>query len=344
MSIRSSRKSFGEPSEALSKSKSPRRKTLDSSSAMFDDAENDENTQNKRYVLRAPAINGHDPNSVLKGGGNSADLSEILNDIADETCFSIHEEENFPAFRSNKNNSQKSSTTMSSGIANRRETFDGILDLSTSTLDASMDSNNRSSLVLETGKPRRATCDPQDMESMFRELEDEDEREQNAAERGAATTEMDTAEHEDSAKANLSGISSHTGSTTRHSTASRQSLQLSMSSSHSTVHGTDFLGNYCFLFWYSFQTSPKSFAHFSFGCCCCCCCFPQKEQSMAPLPMIVSTTLTSLCPKARAELVFALLPRSAPPHLRRLPPLPPGELPPLRGFLVPPLLPPAPLR
>jgi len=137
----------------------------------FDEAENNINCANKRrYSLRSPGlkkssgISLFDESGNMSGSGNLLNLSDYVADRLDESCLSIHSEEGKTEASASKE--KKSS---------RRDTFEGIIDLDTSALDAS----NVSNFSFGATNDRRNTVDQNDMSAMLRDLEDSEDDNQS---------------------------------------------------------------------------------------------------------------------------------------------------------------------
>ena len=192
-----SRKSFSTFPTNDNKSKSPRRKTLNAHSfSHLEDAENSVNSGNqRRYSLRSPGVKRASGVSLINetgevsGTGNLLNLSDFVADRLDESCFSIHSEEDRRSEATPSYNQKKDS---------RRDTFDGELNLSTSGMDTS---NFSLSAGFAPTNDRRNTVDQNDISALMRDLEDSEEEGQ-----------------------------------------SQCSLQISMSTVGSTVHGVDISG------------------------------------------------------------------------------------------------------
>jgi len=198
-----SRKSFSTFPTNDNKSKSPRRKTLNAHSfSHLEDSENSVNSGNqRRYSLRSPGLKRTSGVSLINetgeisGTANLLNLSDFVADRLDESCFSIHSEEDKRSEATPSYNNQKKDS--------RRDTFDGELNLSTSGMDTS---NFSLSSGFAPTNDRRNTVDQNDISAMMRDLEDSEEEGQ-----------------------------------------SQCSLQISMSTVGSTVHGVDISGE-TFLF------------------------------------------------------------------------------------------------
>lgn len=211
-----SRKSFSAFPTNDNKSKSPRRKTINAHSlSHLEDAENSVNSGNqRRYSLRSPGLKRasgvglSNETSEFSGTGNLLNLSDFVADRLDESCFSIHSEEDKRNEATPSYNYQKKDT--------RRDTFDGVLNLSTSGMDTS---NFSMSSGFAPTNDRRNTVDQNDISAMMRDLEDSEEDEGQ----------------------------------------SQCSLQISMSTVESAVHGVDISGEVYFL---SFLIGQRSLTHF----------------------------------------------------------------------------------
>lgn len=114
----------------------------------MDDRENNKNGANeRRYSLRSPATKRsvYDESNT----SNLLNLSDYVADRFEESCFSIHSEDG----KTEKKN-------------DRRDTFEGTIDLNTS---------NTSNFSFSAANERRNTVDQNDLSAMMRDLEDSED-------------------------------------------------------------------------------------------------------------------------------------------------------------------------
>ncbi|KAJ1443977.1 hypothetical protein B484DRAFT_441336 [Ochromonadaceae sp. CCMP2298] len=219
--MKNSRKSVGAPTSTADLRKSPRRKTIDGFQTIKENAmeniENDVNSTNKRrYSTRSPAVKGSQEgadkssNPNTRRTSNAADLSELLDTIANDSCVSIYSEEDPRYVRAEmgmgmgmgitetmegwmeaeteavvEEDAEAGDDTLelaqlvsatsrtTTDIDNRRKTFDGQACLG--DWDRVGDRGDRGAGDRDRAgvRERRATVDPSDLAAMLRDLEEE---------------------------------------------------------------------------------------------------------------------------------------------------------------------------